>query len=397
MINLHKKLLVILFAVVIVAFPIATFATLPQEKSPFSENENKFFLPYIEPDFGGYFRNFFNGKPNNIKDRRFMNRFDQWFSDRFVLREDWIILKNELDTLSGKTEINEVFNVGDKLILAWRGEADEVTGSIAGAVDGFAERLRDTYEIDSYVMLVPSAQEVYKDLLPPNAQPGSQAALIKFCYDNMPSLTHIDVATYLAENANRYIYYRTDHHWNTDGAYWGYFAAAQKLGFSPHGSGRFNIEHASTDFRGTLFSKTLNFKITPDSISLYTLAVNPPALTLTVNTGAEITVHDTLYMREFLDKKDKYAVFLGLNSPIMTIETDLDNDKSLLIFKDSFAHCMIPFLANHYSRITVLDMRYLNDDVRKFVEIEEYEQVLFLFEATNFAQETSLRRLDSAR
>jgi hypothetical protein len=146
-----------------------------------------------------------------------------------------------------------------------------------------------------------------------------------------------------------------------------------------------------------LFSKTLDSRITPDTISIYALTDSPPNISLTVNTGSEITEHDSLYFLEFLDKKDKYAVFMGLNSPIMDIVTDTDSDKSLLIFKDSFAHCMIPFLTNHYSRITVLDMRYLNVDIREFVELEEYEQILFVFEAPNFAGDGGLRKLDMTR
>jgi hypothetical protein len=281
--------------------------------------------------------------------------------------------------------------------MAWRGSPEQQTDSILSAVDSFAEGMKQGYNIDSFIMLAPTAQEIYKDTLPLNSQPGNQTALIKYCYDSLEYLTSIDVATYLAENSERYIFYRTDHHWTSEGAYWGYYAASGKLGFAPHSTGRFNVEHATSDFRGTLFSMTLNYQITPDTISLYTLTSNAPKVSMSINTGLEVAQHDSLFMREFLDTKDKYAVFLGRNSPIMEITTDLGNDKSLLMFKDSFAHCMLPFLVNHYSRITVLDMRYLGENIGQFVDFAEYEQVIFVYEATNFAQDTNLRKLAAAR
>jgi hypothetical protein len=402
--NLHKKIFVILFVALVVTLPAATFIFMPKENPLFSENENRFLSRFVEPDFGGYFRNFFNRKPNNIKSKQFMNGFDDWFADRFVLREDWIILQNELEMLQGKTEINGVFVVGDRMIQVWRAEhprpyytADAVSDAdrILHSVDGFARRMNQLYGTESYIMLVPSAQEIYIDTLPPNSQPGNQSALIKYCYDNLEHFTPIGVMTYLAENSNNYIYYRTDHHWTTFGSYWGYFAAAKQLGLTPYDLGRFHVEHASSDFRGTLFSKTLNFRVTPDVIQFYTLLSDTEReVHLRVNNGNEITEQDSLYFREFLEKKDKYAAFMGLNSPIMEVSANVENDKSLLIFKDSFAHCMIPFLANHYSRITVLDMRYINTDIREFVELQDYSQILFVYSATNFAEDNNLRKLD---
>ncbi|MCL1788822.1 MAG: DHHW family protein [Oscillospiraceae bacterium] len=395
--NFHQKILVILFTLICVALPVLTFIFIPKEPTPFSENENRFLSASVKPDLSGYIKNFFTKKPNNIKSKQFMNGFDSWFADRFILREDWIVLQNELETLQGKTEINGVFIVGDKMLQSWRGDSEGPGADIGptlNSVDGFAKKTAEQYGTESYIMLVPTAQEIYADLLPANAQPGNQAALIKHCYDHLEHLTSVGVMTYLSENSDRYIYYRTDHHWTTYGAYWGYYAAAKNMGITPYELGRFNIEHAASDFRGTLFSKTLNFRITPDVIQFYTLSCDTENTTrLQINNGNEITEYDSLYLREYLDKKDKYAAFMGLNSPIMDVFTDVDNGKSLLIFKDSFAHCMIPFLANHYSRITVLDMRYINTDIEEFVALGDYGEILFVYSVTNFAEDSDLRKL----
>jgi hypothetical protein len=393
--SFHKKIFIILFAAVFVLLPAATFIFMPRDPKPFSENENRFLSRFTQPDFTGFFKNFFNDKSNNIKDKRFMNSFDSWFADRFIFRENWIVLKNNTETVQGKTEINGVFNVQGRLIQVWRDYDENRLDSVLKAMDDFASR---NPEASVSFLLVPTAQEIYIDTLPPNSEPGNQKALIKYCYDRLENITGIDALTPLSENRVQYIYFRTDHHWTSYGAYWGYHAACARLGLTPYEPGWFNIEYAASDFRGTLYSKTLNSKTEPDVIQFYIPAPNrvtPPNVKVTVNTGEEINEYDSLYFKEYLNTKDKYSVFLGTNSPLTEIVTDLENnDKSLLVFKDSYAHIMLPFLTNHYKKITVLDMRYIKTDIREYIDLEEYEQILFIYNAVTFSEESNLLTLN---
>ena len=264
-----------------------------------------------------------------------------------------------------------------------------------GYINQFYENIIDLYPDINFTVAVPPRKiDVMTNKLPAffpvDRHEKYFAELEKYINKNI----YFDLLDVLKQHNEEYIYYRTDHHWTTYGAYWGYYAAAKNMGITPYELGRFNIEHAASDFRGTLFSKTLNFRITPDVIQFYTLSCDTENTTrLQINNGNEITEYDSLYLREYLDKKDKYAAFMGLNSPIMDVFTDVDNGKSLLIFKDSFAHCMIPFLANHYSRITVLDMRYINTDIEEFVALGDYGEILFVYSVTNFAEDSDLRKL----
>jgi len=390
---MHKKITVILFAAAFLFLPLMSFILMPKEPMPFSENENRYLAKFVKPKFFG--------KNANIADRRFMTAFDEWFSDRFAFREDFIVLKNNTELLTGKTEINGVTAADGRLIQVWRGYDRDLVDRSLKAMDAFAAKYP---EKDVYFMLAPTSQEIYADTLPPNFEPGSQKAFIKYCYDNLRNISGIDVLTPLYENRDKYVYYRTDHHWTGGGAYLAYCAACLKMGTLPYEYSWFDIEHASGDFRGTLFSKTLNSRVTPDIISFYTLTspqpatspiVKAPDITLTVNTGAEIKKYDSLYFREYLSKKDKYSAYLGDNVPILDITANLENnDNSLLIIKDSYANCMIPFLVNHYKRITVLDMRYINTDIRSLVKLEEYGQALFVFNAVNFSEDKNIVKLN---
>ncbi|MCL1832584.1 MAG: DHHW family protein, partial [Oscillospiraceae bacterium] len=376
---------------------------LPDEASPFSENENRWLARFVAPEWKAYMKGFFHDTTNNIASGRFTDAFDEWFADRFVFREELIVLQNELETLRGVTELNGVYSVrqpgavSDSLLLAWREESADLSTlpQTVATIDAFAENMYEHYGAQSYIMLVPDAFELYKDLLPQGAAPGNQNALINGVYDSLQHVQPINITPRLTENADNYIFYRTDHHWTTYGAYMGYREVGTRMGYAPIDAGWFNIEHATSDFRGTLFSKTLNYHVSPDIIDLYTLsptAAGARKVRVRVNTGAQIIERDSLFFREHLSDKDKYTVFLGDIVPIIDIHTDAPTDDTLLVFKDSFAHCMIPFLANHYSRITVVDMRKLNA-VSQYVDLDAYGQVLFLYSATKFASDESLRYL----
>ena len=74
----------------------------------------------------------------------------------------------------------------------------------------------------------------------------------------------------------------------------------------------------------------------------------------------------SLYNYDYLEKKDKYAMFLDNNHPLITItNNDTDNDNNILIIKDSFANSMIPFLVNHYNNIHVIDPRYYKKSISR--------------------------------
>ncbi len=391
------KLTIALFAAVLFAVPILTAALPKQERS---ENENRTLATFpklVDQKKLDKAENFSDviGAVNwkSITERKnpsYMDKIETYFSDHIVGREDWVVAANSLRKLSGQQEINGVYTAGDRMILAFKDYDEETVQNSLSAMNYLAGRYED---VPMYFMLVPTAQEMYSSQLPSYAGFLSQKSFIDDCYKGVENITTIDCLSYLSGHANEYIYYRTDHHWTSLGAFYAYTAAAKTLGYSAYGLGSFNIETASSDFRGTLFSKTLDSSITPDAIDFYMLARGEPKVSMTVNTGMEIQQYDSLYVRDYLSQKDKYSAFTGSNQPIVTIETDVDNGKSLLLIKDSYAHSLVPFLSKHYSKITMVDMRYIKVGLENFLNISDYSQVLFTFNAISFSEDDSLRLL----
>lgn len=385
-----SKLMIALFFVFLLAVPIAT-AVIPDEE--FSENENR-----TLEKFPTLIR---NGEIDwdyiTVRDKNsFMDDIEVYYADHLVAREQWVKAKNSMETFIGKDEINEVYTLDGQMIQVFKEYDKKLVDTSLTAMSTFASNFSD---IPCAVMLAPTAQEMNISKMPSYNGYLSQKAFIDYCYSGLEGMTKIDCLSYLSGHKDEYLFYRTDHHWTSLGAYYAYCAAAKALGFSAYSLNEFNIETVSSSFRGTLYSKTLDDSVAQDSIDYYHLKNNAPTLMMTVNDGEKETTYDSLYVRSYLDVKDKYSSFTGSNQPIITINTSVDNSKSLLLIKDSYAHSLVPFLANHYSKITMVDMRYINADLNEIFKmygyqpVEEYSQILFMYNALGFSSEASVRKI----
>lgn len=385
------KIMIALFSAFLLAVPIVTAVTPKLERS---ENENRTLAkaPTLVDNRKWE-------KAENLKDyadavkwkyitnregKAFKDDFETYFCDHLMGREAWVKVCNRIQMIAGKQEINEVYTVGDQMIQSFKSYDEKAVDNAIGAINMFAERHPD---IASYIMIAPTSQEIFSSKLPSYAGLLSQKTFIDNVYKSTEGVGTIDCLSQLAGHSDEYIYYRTDHHWTSLGAFYAYNAAAKSLGYSALGYGSFNIETASSEFRGTLFSKTLDDRITPDEMTYFHPSSGEQKIKMTCNSGSGINTYDSLYVREFLDQKDKYSSFTGSNVPIVDIRTEVDNGKSLLVIKDSYAHSLVPFLANHYSRITMVDMRYINSDLNMFVDLDSYDQALFMYNAITFAQD----------
>ena len=375
--RIYKIVTVALFAAMLVILPVMTFVTLPGEPAPFSENENRTLAVFPTVSF------------ENYKNEKLMTGIEKWFADRFFGREQWIKLRNSTERLTGKIDINGVYTADNRMMQIWKGFDEEFVTKNLKAMNKFAAKYPDK---KMYFLLAPTSQEVYSDLFPSSAPIGSQSELLEFCRGHLDLIQTINVIPSMKLHKDNCIYYRTDHHWTSFGAYIAYYDAAKAMGFKPSELSDFDIEHVSDSFRGTLYSKTLDDGVTPDIMDYYHFKTDRN-IKLTINNGKSVNTYDSLYMREYLDVKDKYSSFLGPNSPYMSINTGSDGP-ALLIIKDSYAHSLIPFLTAHFSRIDVLDMRQINDGYSRYVKVDNYDTVLFVYNAITFSEGTEVRKLN---
>lgn len=372
------KVSALLFLILLVVLPLATAFSKKETKS---EMENRTLAKFPKLSL------------KSIKDKSFMDGFEEYISDHFIARINWIELKIDVELLVGKKDINNVYITDDMLIEKLEEPNYQEINKSVDAINNLAERFTNP---EYFVLVAPTSAGIYLDKLPSNApQVQQKEEVIDYIYGSLSeNVTSIDVYNNLYASKNEYIYYRNDHHWTSLGAYYAYNTAIQKLGFTPISYSKFNIEHASDDFKGTFYSKSLYNGIKADTIDIYTMDKSKGIQSMVVNDGQSETTFDTLYDRSYLNTKDKYATFLSENNPIVSIKTNVENDKKILVIKDSYANCFIPFLSEHYSEITVLDLRYIGITSENIVDINDYNQVLFLYNASTIAQEENLKKIN---
>lgn len=368
----------VLFFIFLATFGIAMFF-LPEKR--FSETENRSLAAFPELS------------SDSVKSGEFTGGFEDYFADHFPMRTQWVSLKTKAELFSGKTLLNDVFFAEEALIEQFQRPDRELAEKNAAAVNSFAS----SCSIPVYMMIAPTSAGLYEDTLPDDAPYYNQKSFIDFFYSMLSdSVTKLDVYSSLYSMRDEYIYYRNDHHWTSLGAFTAYSAAIGRMGFTPMGYSSYDIEHVSADFRGTLYSKVLSEKYPADVIDIYHCSEGSKVVSVDINDGREVKSFSGMYFREYLDKKDKYSMYLGENVPLLTIKTDLPNEKKLLVIKDSYANCFIPFLTQHYSEISVVDMRKLDSlsyVLDEYIDFKDYIQVLILYNAGTLSSDEDLKKI----
>ncbi|MEG0570026.1 MAG: DHHW family protein [Oscillospiraceae bacterium] len=374
---MNKKVLIIAFFSILILLPLFSIL-LP--KDTFSQTENRPLQQFVAPT------------KENLLSREFMDSFEKFLADHLVFREAFIKIKTDLELAQGKKEINNIF-ISDKMLLEHIQLKDKsVVDANIKAINDFARKYKSTAQIST--MLVPTAAAFYPEKNPSRATLLDQPEFCKQFYNDLVDVTAIDAYSFLAANKGDYLYYKTDHHWTSLGAYWGYSALAKPLGFKPIARDMFNIEHASHDFLGTLYSKALYGEKLKDVVDIYHYADNAVQVTETIkNTGTQTQTYPSILFRKFLNEKDKYSVFLGSNDPMVTIKSDLKNGKKILIFKDSYTNALMQFLPLHYEEITLLDLRYVNKSLSEYVDFTDYSQILFLYNVANIISDNNILKI----
>ena len=337
----------------------------------YSENENRYLSAF--PKFS--VAEMINGK--------YMNKIETYLNDQFILRDNWISTQSALEYALGKRENNGVF-IGKGALMDKIDDPDEDV--IAKNISGINYFISAT-NLPASVMIVPSASEIQPYKLPLFAQPWNQKDKIDTIYHAIDGAACIDVFSALAQHQDEYIFYRTDHHWTTYGAYLAYGAYCDKNHLE---AVDYSADVVSTTFNGTLYSNSGVRFMESDTIEAYT---NTAGTSCDIFDGKNTTQYDSIYFPEHLDRKDQYAYFLGTNQPVVTLYSKNEKAPKLLILKDSYAHCMAPILLEHYSQITLVDLRYINSRLDDYFNISDYDNVLFLYSMDTFVNQNSLHKL----
>ncbi|NLL39222.1 MAG: hypothetical protein GX254_06525 [Clostridiales bacterium] len=323
-------------------------------------------------------------KVSALVDGSFTEDYETYIADQFIWRDRWISLKTVTELVMGKTENNNVFFCSDDTLIERFDTPDMAL--VRGNAQAVAQ-LAENAGIPVYLALIPGAVEIWQDKLPANAVNHSQKLLIEDIY-SMAGCDTVDIYSSLYNHRDEYIYYRTDHHWTTLGAYYGYTALAKAMGFAPEPLESFEPACVSEEFYGTFYSSSGVRWVQPDRIDIYV----PDKDTQVISYEAGKENPGALYDYSALDKKDKYSFFLGGNTPLLKVKagySDKDAPK-LLILRDSYTDCQLPFLLGHFSEIHLIDLRYYKFSIAEYIEENQIDMVLINYSVSNFSSDTSI-------
>lgn len=299
--------------------------------------------------------------------------YEEYVTDQFVARDKWVGIKTGLDVLLQKKDINGVY-LGKDGYLIERHRPEDFPGEQEEKRLSLLEDLVE--EWNATVMLVPTADNILTDKLPANAAYFDEKAFLERVRKRIGEDNYVDVYSALQEHREEDIYYRTDHHWTSLGAYYGYHAWVKATGRLPYHYATDKMQVVTEEFLGTLHSK-VKLPSKADTIKIFP-ETNNREVSVTYDFRKKT---QSYYEDSYLNTKNKYGYFLDDNHGFVEIQTGYLKKDSLFVIKDSYANSLIPLLAPHYKTIYVVDLRYFNGRLFPFMEqylpqeaVEEVEE-----------------------
>lgn len=370
---------VVLLSIGIIVVMQAAFWLLPRRL--FSENEKRVLSEAPQIDAAG------------IADGSVFRSIESYLSDHFPGRELWVGANAYLENAEGRSATEDIVRgTDDWLFTAPVSDDRETLWDNMQAITTFAEK----QSVPVTMMAVPSAGAVVSDKLPALHLPYPDADLLEEARRIAGNTLHwVDLYTDFcsAEQPER-LYYRTDHHWTTEGAYRAYCLMMEALGQSSVPHDDFTVEQI-TDFYGTSYSKSGLWLTEPDTLELWTDSDIQAVTTVYDANRADPVTREGMFFREYLEDADKYPVFLSGNHARVHIETNADSGKRLLVIKDSYAHALAPFLAEEYSTIDLIDLRYFKQQtISSWLEENPADEILLVYGLSSLVEDKNLQWLE---
>ena len=365
---MKNKVIAILFAVLLLA-GIVTHLAFPDKF--YSESEKRTLSQFPAISWKA------------VRTGKFGDAIEEYLADQFPGRDGWVTVKTAIERLSGKKESGGVyFADGGYLIEIQKGFSANQTAMNLRALKILQDAM-DEKGVPMRTMLIPTAAQILAEKLPAYAPNADQTAVTREA--EKAGIRLADVTEALAEKKDGYIYYMTDHHWTSEGAYYAYAAWMRERGAAPDPLSAWTKEILSENFRGTTYSKVNNPDAPFDVIEAYYKTTEHR---VDYNGGNYVT--DSLYERKYLEGTDQYAVFLNSNQSTTVVSGS--GEGRLLILKDSYANCFAQFCADDFEETHLIDLRFFPGSVKDYIAEKGITEVLVLYNIPNFTSDTGVAR-----
>ena len=208
-----------------------------------------------------------------------------------------------------------------------------------------------------------------------NKQISDQASILDKIEAVMPeSVNFVNLKNIFKAHADEYLYFKSDHHWTQRGAYYAYYEFALSVGLTPTPIDQFEVKILSTKYNGSMYNYTKdervkNFK---DTVEAY---MPTKACTMTIHSNGKTTTYDSCINTS----NGGYTAFIRGDYGYTVINVpENPQDKTALVFKDSYGNAFVPFLTEHYGNIIVVDARYIELEALEAFGSMNITDIIFL-------------------
>ncbi len=338
-------------------------------KSSFSETEKRYLQTAPDISF------------ENIKSGKFSADFEKFLADQTPMRKFFISVNAYFELLKGNNGSNGIYLGKDGYLIEKPFDRKDRFDINMKRILSFTEKAG----VPVTLVSVPSKGYILYDKLPGNSLDYSDknySERLKTISEN--KFKYIDLIDVFKDSVGEtQIYYKTDHHWTSDGAFLAYREICRQMNLKTPDINNYNIE-TYHGFYGTSSSKACYTLKKPDDVKLYINKKTNGKADITITEGKKETSYDNLFFKNHLDEGDKYLTFLDGNHSKVTIKTGNSGGRLLLI-KDSFAHCLAPFLSEQYSEIIMVDLRYFKKGLTELIKEENITDIMLLYSIENLA------------
>ena len=343
---------------------------------------------------------------------KFVDKINKYYADRFPARGLFVgsktLFENRETLIAKEGYLISRFDIYSEKSISEK-SSDELGGNLTfaenmaniqnncGYINDFFGTVRDGHPgINTTFACPPRKVDALTDKLPAFFPVERHEKYFRELEAHIDPDIYCELPGVMRLHSGEYIYYRTDHHWTTLGAYYAYAALGEKMGYTPLPKDGFAIETASESFYGVMWSRAGASWIKPDTIEYYRLPNEDDTYETAIHTAADPIVLRGFYDRGKLETGDKYASFLGgINSHISIASTAALGDggrRKLLMISDSFGQSLAPFLARHYD-VEIIDTRFFNRHIYAFVAEYGITDILILVNMENLSTQSNLVKL----
>ncbi len=351
------------------------------KKTDYSSNEKRFLEEFPETTL------------EEISSGRFGEGFERYFADHFPSRNLWVGINAYYSLLTGNNGASGVYRCsGGYLINTPVSQKNRLSANVETILE-----FREKTDLPLYAVLIPSTGYIVSDVLPAGHEPYRDDRYLSEISERLAhggvSFADLREPFKAAYGSKTQLYYRTDHHLTTAGAYEAYLVAAALLGKDPVPKSAFKTD-TYYGFYGTTYSTSGFWLTEPDSIDVWRDPASDSSVHIRITDGNTTKEADSLFFYDHLREDDKYPVFIDGNHALTEITNERAPEGTLLMIKDSFSHAIAPFLAENYRKIILVDLRYYKASVSELCEQKKPDQILFLYGIDNFLTDSDLAWLN---